>query len=162
MSLWARLDAACGAAADAVMGEPVRIVPRTESQYKGSVADASREAISLRGKFSLAPAVDGLDGANENRRKRDMGSPTTFGTAIAFVVIEAAEVAKIPFALRKKDHIELESRDPVAGFVIDLVDFTDTGAAILHLIARTSITPSGGALDHSTADSSGLAFYSGN
>lgn len=98
---------AADAVVEATFGGAVEIRPMLVSQYKGTIPDPGRAPVTVRGVFTLTPALDRLQGA---RVGAEMQSFVQISTGDAEIWFRTEEVAKIPYDLKTGDHIALTER----------------------------------------------------
>ena len=129
-SIWQRLDALAGRAANGVFGEPVKITPRLANEYVAARPDATRQEATVQGIFSLEPSSDDLRGQRISGESRG-ALRMTFAEAI--VQFTAAEVAKIGFGMQTPDLITLIKRPGCPTYAIEHVEPLDSGDLVVYL-----------------------------
>jgi len=133
-SIWQRLDALAGRAANAVFSEAVRIMPRLANEYIASQPDASRQEATVRGIFSLEPSTDDLRGQRISGESR---GALRMVFAEAVIQITAAEAALIGFMPVKSDLIKLIDRPGCMTYAVEHVEPFDSGDIALYLTKET-------------------------
>jgi hypothetical protein len=128
--LWDRLDALAGQATTSFFGTDCRITPRIESEYAGARPDPGREPQTVRGIFSLKPAIQDVRG---QRIQGEFAGTTMMVESDAQVQISAAEAAKVGYLPKAGDRAFFPYVPAHQVYSIAVVHVVDCGDLLLLL-----------------------------
>lgn len=115
-------------------GETVRIEPRIENQFRGSVADPARPIVEVQGSFTVRSDLDRLQGV---RKGTELNGMTQALLAPARIWFSYHEYAKIGYVLEKGDVVRLIKRDGEPRYEVLASTPTEVGDVTIPLVATT-------------------------
>lgn len=109
-------------AAVLAFGETALLRPRSQVQYAESLADANRNAVSVRGVFSARPARSDLRGQAQGA---DLSGTSRVASTASEFWMAAAEAAALGFSPAKGDLLTLTGRPGCPTYAVTAVQTTD-------------------------------------